>query len=407
MEREKRKSFGYRRNAYLKELERYRNSTIIKVIVGMRRSGKSILLRQFIEELKTAHFVPEKNILYIDKESLKFDFLKTYSDLYAFVRDHFSNVEGERYLIVDEVQEIVSWEKAIASLHNEGLNVSISGSNAHMWSSDLATLLSGRYVKIPVYTLSFTEFLEFHQKEGSQQSFKEYLQLGGFPALTLFSGDRAACYTLIGDIFETILLNDIIARHNVRNIHLLQNILRYAVDNIGKTFSAKSVADYLKSHRMKLSIDTVYEYLRYLTLTYALHKVQRWDVRGKRHLEISEKYYLGDLSLRHSLLGYRENDIDVFLENIVHLELLRRGYKVSIGKIDGREIDFIAEKFDEKLYVQVCYLLATKEGFQREFAVLKKVPDNYPKMVLSLDESLLGNCVEGIERKNLVNWLMN
>lgn len=393
----------YTRKKYLREIERYIDKDVIKVIVGMRRSGKSILMKLIIAHLIKEKQIPEDRILYIDKESFAFDFLKTQEDLYKYVEER-----KPTYLLVDEVQEIENWEKVIASFHKNGMDVYVTGSNATMLSSDLATYLAGRYVSIPVYTLSFTEFIEFHDREKEDPAvvFNDYLKLGGFPMLSQFSGDEQACYVLIRDIFETIILKDVISRHEIRRSHLLHDIISYAVDNIGNLFSSSAVSKYLKAQNIKLDIETVNNYLGYIISTFALHQVRRYDIRGKRHLEISEKYYLGDLGLRHALIGYRKDDIGSFLENIVYMELLRRGYRVSVGKLGDCEIDFIAEKQGEKQYIQVCYLLATEAVFKREFGVLQQVKDSYPKLVLSMDAEIYGNSFEGIQRENVITWLL-
>lgn len=396
------KSYVYKRNRYLKDIERYIRKDIIKVIVGMRRSGKSVLMRQVISYLVKEQNVPEAQILYIDKESLAFDFLKNYTDLYNYVKER-----NPKYIFVDEVQEILEWEKAIASFHKEGMDVYVTGSNARMLSSDLATYLAGRYIAFHVHPLSFEEFVEFYGsiEDDKAKLFEDYLKLGGFPVLLQFKGDETASYGLIGDIFETIILKDIVARHNIRGVHLLRNIIRYVADNIGNTFSANKVSEYLKSQQTKMSPETVHDYLEFLIETYALYRVRRYDVQGKRHLEISEKFYLGDLGLRHALIGYRRNDIGKYLENIVYLELLRRGYTVSVGKMGEKEIDFIAEKRGEKEYIQVCYLLATEEVRQREYSVLHEVHDSFPKLVLSMDAESTGT-YEGIRHRNIINWLL-
>lgn len=397
------KDTTYNRKKYLNEIERYIDKDVIKVLVGMRRSGKSVLMKQVIEYLINKRNISEDKILYIDKESFAFDFLKTSEDLYKYVEE-----KQPSYLLIDEVQEIENWEKAIASFHKKRIDVYITGSNAKMLSSDLATYLAGRYVSIPVYPLSFKEFIEFHnrERENVEEVFDHYLKLGGFPMLSQFKGDDQACHVLIRDIFETIILKDVISRHKIRRAHLLKNIIHYIVDNIGNLFSSSKVAEYLKSQRIQLNVETVHDYVGYLVSTFALHQVRRYDIRGKRHLEISEKYYLGDLGLRHALIGYRGDDINRFLENIVYLELLRRGYRVSVGKLGDCEIDFIAEKQDDKQYIQVCYLLATEAVFKREFGVLQQVRDSYPKLVLSLDGKSYGNSFEGIQRKNLIDWLL-
>jgi len=401
---QKTKSTEHPRIVYLHEIERYIGKHIIKVLVGIRRSGKSVLIRQLITHIHKKLKIAPEAILYIDKEDLSFDFLKNYNDLNKYVVE-----KNPSYLMIDEVQEIEGWEKAIASFHKKNIDVYITGSNAKMLSSDLATYISGRYVTIPTYTLSFKEFIEFHGKNDIAPSvaFNKFLKLGGFPLLSQFSGDNQACYTLIKDIFETIVLKDIVARHNIRRVTLLYNIIHYAADNIGNTFSAHKISTYLKSQKIKIDVETVQDYLGYLTAAFALHKISRYDVQGKRHLEISEKYYLGDLGLRHALIGYKPENINQFLENIVCLELLRRGYKVSIGKVGEREIDFIAAKEDKKLYIQVCYLLANQDIFAREFGVLHEVKDQHPKLVLSMDDESYGTSFDGVQRENIISWLLD
>lgn len=395
-------SYGYKRKKYLKAIEPFIGKGIIKVIVGMRRSGKSVLMRQLISYLIEEQKVHEEQIVYVDKESLAFDFLKNYMDLYNYVKER-----NPKHIFIDEVQEVQGWEKAIASFNKEGLDVYVTGSNARMLSSDLATYIAGRYISFDVHPLSFEEFLEFHDRTNPDKAkvFEDYLKLGGFPVLLQFKGDTTSSYGLIGDIFETIILKDIVARHNIRGVHLLQNIIRYVVDNIANTFSANKVSEYLKSQHIKMSPETVHDYLEFLIETYALYRVRRYDVQGKRHLEISEKFYLGDLGLRHALIGYRTKDIGQYLENIVYLELLRRGYSVSVGKMGTKEIDFIAEKRGEKEYIQVCYLLATEEVREREYGVLQEVHDAFPKLVLSMDAESMGT-FEGIRHRNIVNWLL-
>jgi len=255
--------------------------------------------------------------------------------------------------------------------------------------------------------LSFKEFVEFKKQndESNEELFERYLKWEGFP-VQLHTKDLGLYETLVKDIFETIVFKDIVSRYSIRNAGLFHNIIHYVCDNIGKIFSAKRISDYLKSQHVKIGLSTVYDYLKYLTATFAVHCVRRYDVRGKRHLEISEKYYIGDLALRHALIGYRSNDIDAFLENIVYLELLRRGYEVFIGKNGEYEIDFIAENQHEKLYIQVCYLLSSKSVLERETRAFQGIEDNYPRIILSLDKEIFGETFEGIKRYNLASWLL-
>ncbi len=397
----------YNRNLYARHLQPWVDRPVIKIITGMRRVGKSCLLRQLVDHLR-AGGVSQKRIHLIDKESVEFDAIENYQDLVAYLKKETGQDKGKRYLLIDEVQEIHQWEKAVNSYLKSGQwDIYLTGSNAHMLSSELATLLSGRYVEIPVYTLSLPEFLQFNEKEPAQaaEMFPLYLQYGGFPAIHQFVQNEDTIYQYINSLYDTIVLKDIVNRHTVRNVPLFQNISKYVFDNIGNTFSAKKVADYLKSQRLSISVDTVQKYLGFLTETFALHRVQRYDIKGKRNLEIHEKYYLGDIGLRNAVLGYRQSAINGLLENIVFLELKRRGYTITIGKFDAAEVDFIATKDKEKHYFQVCYLLASETTIAREFNVLSALPDNYPKTVLSMDTVGPDNR-EGIQWKNLISFLM-
>lgn len=399
--------FIYNRNLYKKHLLPWIDRPVIKIITGMRRVGKSCLLRQLNDHLRSEG-VSSKRIHLVDKESVEFDAITDYRDLVAYLKRESAGSEGKHYLLIDEVQEIAQWEKAISSyLKNGQWDIYLTGSNAHMLSSELATLLSGRYVEIPVYTLSLAEFLQFNEKGPAQAAelFPRYLQYGGFPAIHQFVQNEDTIYQYINSLYDTIVLKDIVNRHSVRNVPLFQNISRFVFDNIGNTFSAKKVADYLKSQRLAITVDTVQKYLGYLTETFALHRVQRYDIKGKRNLEIHEKYYLGDIGLRNAVLGYRQSAINALLENIVFIELKRRGYTVTIGKFDSAEVDFIATRNKEKQYLQVCYLLASEATVKREFDVLAALPDNYPKTVLSMDTIGPDNR-EGIQWKNIISFLM-
>jgi predicted AAA+ superfamily ATPase len=336
------------------------------------------------------------------------DHLRDYRTLHEHILKYFKGVDGKKFIFLDEVQEVHEWERSVESLFTlEQYDIYITGSNAHLLSSELASKLSGRYVEIPVYSLSFGEYLQFMELEHDQleKHFGLFLKFGGFPALPHFDDDVDVVYQYISSLYNTILLKDIVKRYNLRNISLLENITCYAFQNIGNVFSAKKVADYLKSQRMSIAVDTVQNYLSHLCSTYALHKVQRYDIKGKRLLEVHEKYYLGDLGLRHAILGFRENDIGGMLENIVFLELKRRGYIVHIGKFGDQEVDFIATKAKEKIYIQVTYLLASAETIEREFSSLIKIQDNYPKFVLSMDK-FFGADRDGIKRENLISFLL-
>jgi predicted AAA+ superfamily ATPase len=396
----------YKRKLYLDKIIKFIDKPVIKIIVGMRRVGKSYFLKLIMEELLQKG-VTDEQIIYVNFDSLEFDHLKNHKVLNHYLLEKSDKLK-KTYLFIDEIQEVNGWEKCIESLFaSEKFDIYVSGSNAQMLSSELATKLSGRYIEFPIYTLSFSEYMQFMSKDSSQakSEFTSYLIYGGFPALSHFDLDREVVYQYISSVYNTILLKDVVKRNNIRNISLLENITKYVFDNIGNIFSAKKLADYLKSQRISLSVETVMNYLSYICSTYALHKVQRYDIKGKRFLEVHEKYYLGDIALRNALLGYRESDIAGILENVVYLELLRRGYRVSIGKLGDTEIDFIATRSAEKIYIQVSYLLASEETIKREFSPLLKIADNYPKYVLSMDE-IFGGDYQGIKRLNIIDFLL-
>lgn len=393
----------YTRNIYLEKLRPFIDKPVIKVLTGMRRVGKSYLLRQIGALLSENH-----HVFLIDKESLEFEHVATYRDLHQAVLDELQEAKRPLALLVDEVQEIVEWERAVASLtKREDIDIYLTGSNAHLLSSELATLLSGRYIQLQVHSLGLREHLQFREVEDAvaQKEFELFLRYGGLPALHHFDLQDDVVYQYVGSVFHTVLLKDVVKRHGIRNVELLERLARYLCDNIGNTMSAKSIADYLKSQRLSVGVDTVQNYLRYFTDALVAHRVPRYDIQGKRHLEVHEKYYLEDIGIRHALLGFREGDIQGLLENIVYLELIRRGYGVSVGKFGDREIDFIATRENEKLYIQVAYLLASEATVRREFDVLLDVPDNYPKYVLSMDP-LFGSDREGIKRLHLVEFLL-
>jgi len=399
----------YVRNIYLNKIKKFIDKPVIKIITGMRRVGKSCFLKLIMKELQEKG-VTDKQIVYLHFDSLEFMHLRNYIALNDYVLQKSGKITNSKiYLFIDEIQEVPDWEKCIESLFASGqFDIYISGSNAQMLSSEIATKLSGRYVEFPIYALGFSEYMQFMKKDRSQvqAEFKSYLVYGGFPALIHFDLDREVVYQYISSIYNTILLKDVVKRNNIRNISLLENITNYVFDNIGNIFSAKKLADYLKSQQISLGVETVQNYLAYICSTYALHKVRRYDIKGKRYLEVHEKYYLGDIGLRNAIIGYREGDVGGVLENIVYLELLRRGYSVSIGKLGDAEIDFIATKSKEKIYIQVTYLLATEKTIKREFGPLLKISDNYPKYVLSMDE-IFGNDYEGVQRINIVDFLLN
>ena len=400
-----------KRNLYLEEIKKYINKPIIKVITGMRRSGKSMILKLIQEELKNDG-IDKKNIIYINFESLVFMDIKDFETLYKYITKKINNISGKIYILLDEIQEVKGWEKAINSfLVDLDVDIYITGSNANLLSSELATYIAGRYIEIKIYPLSFQEYIDFASENNKDnpltldEYFNQYLNFGGLPGIHILNYNKEEIYQYLADVYNSILLRDVIARNNIRDIELLERVVLYIMDNIGNTFSAKSISDFLKNQGRKLSIETIYNYLKALENAFIISKVQRYDIKGKNILETQEKYYLSDLGFRHTKLGYQSNDISGYLENIVFLELLRRKYKVNIGKQDNKEIDFVANLRDENLYLQISYLLASPETIEREFSPLKFIKDNYPKMVLSMDNLPESN-IEGIKRKRIIDFLL-
>jgi len=397
------------RERYLKQITPFIGKPIIKVITGIRRCGKSTFLKLIRESLIDSGIKPEC-ILLINKDSLEFDSLITYQQLVSYVNGRFNTIEGNKYLFIDEVQEIEGWEKAVSGfLADSTADIFISGSNSRMLSSELATYISGRYIEFKMYTLTFSEFLKFrnvYEPEKIESEFGLFMKYGGFPGIHRMEYDDEVIEQYVSSIYNTILLKDVVARNGLRDIALLERIAQFTTDNCGNITSSKKISDFLKSQQIKGSVDTVHSYLSMLASAFIFHKVGRFDIKGKRLLEIHEKYYTGDIGLKHSLLGYKMNDISGHLENIVFLELLARGFKVNIGKINEQEIDFIATKNNQNIYIQVAYLLADTKTVEREFGALEKIDDNYPKIVLSLDK-YHDSDRNGIKWYNLIEFLIN
>ena len=387
------------RERYLGAIKAFIDQPVVKVLKGMRRVGKSVIMRLLIEQLIDSG-VPAANILYINKESLEFDAVKDYRDLYRYAVDFFKDgvvATGRKYILIDEIQEIEGWERAVASFLADGLgDVVISGSNASLLSSELATLISGRYVEIPVYPLTFREFLTFRKDKkdkgdgadkaaDTETEFKNYLRYGGLPGIHQLPFNDEVIFSYLNSILNTVLYKDVITRHKIRDASIFDKLVRYLFDNVGNITTAKKVADYFKSQRIRTSVDTVLNYINYVEASLLIDKAPRYDIKGRKLLEFFDKVFLNDIGLRHGLIGYRERDINGLLENIVFKELQARGYKMSIGVIDQMEIDFIAEKQNDKKYIQVCYSLGNEAAIEREFGNLEKIKDNYEKIVISMD----------------------
>lgn len=397
------------RELYINQLKKYIDAPVIKIITGIRRCGKSYILKLVYEYLieKGIH---EEQIIMIDFESLSFEQYRDYKSLHNFIMSKVKDKSKKVYLLIDEVQEVEAWEKAIRSFSVDlNCDIYLTGSNAHLLSSELATYLSGRYVEFELYPLSYNEYIDFYELDSNnseqvESSFYDYLKYGGFPGMYQMPDDDELKTQYIKGIYNSVVLKDVVQRNKIRDVELLQRIFIYIMDNIGQIFSAKKIADYLKSQGRKVGVESVYSYIHALENAMILYPAKRYDVKGKKILDRMEKYFLADLGIRYSIIGYRPDDIAQLLENVVFLELKRKGYQVFVGRENEREIDFIAEKRDEKLYVQVTYLLASDEVIQREFNPLQNIDDNYRKYVVSLDRIPKGN-KEGIEWMNIVDFV--
>jgi uncharacterized protein len=394
------------RRQYMDKIRPFIGKDLIKIVTGQRRIGKSYMLKQLIEEIRTSH--PNSHIIYIDKELEKFSKLKNAEDLHLYVSNQL--LEGkDNFLFIDEVQEIESFQRCLRSLLNEKkCDIYCTGSNATMLSGELATLLAGRYIEFSIHCLSYPEFLEFNQIVDSKENLNLYLTLGGMPYQYHLGLDPAIVFEYLQSLYSTILLKDVVSRENIRNVSLLENLVTYLADNTGSLFSAQNISKYLKSQQINIPTQSVINYLRALTNAYFIHKVSRADIQGQKIFEIGEKFYFEDLGLRNSIrpFNYR-GDIGKLMENAVYLHLLRNRYKIYVGKSGDKEIDFMAEKNGERVYVQVAYQLGDANIIQREFGNLAAIPDNYPKYVVTMDEIQPRNTYKGIQQINLKEFLVN
>jgi len=396
------------RHLYLDKIKSYMNKPVIKVITGMRRVGKSYFVKQIINNLKESGINTEQ-IVYVNMELMEFDFINNYKDIHNYITDSFKNCKKKKYIFIDEVQEIEQWERAISSfLAEEEYDIYITGSNSHLLSSELSTLISGRFIEFNIYSLSFLEFLDFrgNKKQDLNSEFNNYLKFGGFPVIHNFNFNEELTYQYISSLYNTILLKDVIERYNLRNVRLFTDIVKFTFSNLGQIFSSNSISKYLKNQRKNVGVETIQNYLFYLESSFLIYKVQRYDIKGKRVLDLFEKYYLGDISLKNAIIGYKDADIAGLLENIVFLKLKQDNYDVFIGKYDEFEIDFIAEKNGSKKYFQVAYLLNTEKTIEREYSVLEKVKDNYPKYVITMD-NLPTSDRNGITRLHIIDFLLD
>ncbi len=397
------------RPMYVDKIMAYVDTPFVKILTGVRRCGKSTILKMIIEKLKAERYVPAEHIISYRFDSMEYEDM-TAKQMYSQLKEQLSP-NGKTYLFLDEVQEIKGWEKVVNSLWSDfDTDLYITGSNSRMMSSEISTYLTGRYVSFRIFTLSFSEYLMFKEKYAAvgdpKAELANYVRLGGFPATHLQAYSQDEIYTIVRDIYNSTIFSDIVKRNQIRKIDKLERVVKYTFNNVGNTFSAKSIADYLKSERRSLDNETVYSYLEKLEKAYLLHRCSRYDLQGKEFLKTQEKFYLADVALRYSVLGYNADSVASSLENIVYLELCRRGYTVNVGKIGDTEIDFVATRQNEKIYVQVTQEIKSEKTKKREYDRLLEIHDNYPKYVLTTDEFAGGN-YEGIKTMHIADFLLS
>lgn len=397
------------RPMYVDKIMAYTDTPFVKVLTGIRRCGKSTILKMIMEKLQTERNVPKSRIVNCRYDSMEYDDM-TAKQMYTQLKERLSP-DGRTYLFLDEVQEIKGWEKVVNSLSADfDVDLYVTGSNSRMMSSEISTYLTGRYITFRIYTLSFSEYLMFKGKYDTVGDVKtelaDYVRFGGFPATHLRKYTQDEIYTIVRDIYNSTVFSDIVKRNQIRKVDQLERVVKYTFNKVGNTFSAKSISDYLKLEHRALDNETVYSYLEKLEKAYLLHRCSRYDLQGKELLKTQEKFYLADSALRYSVLGYNEDSVAASLENIVYLELCRRGYTVHIGKTSNGEIDFVATRQNEKIYVQVTQKIGSAETEKREYSRLLEIRDNYPKYVLRTDAFAGGN-YEGIQTMHIADFLLS
>lgn len=396
------------RDLYLSQLIQYKDKPLIKVVTGIRRCGKSTLLSLFADHLIHTG-IPEKNIIRMNFESFEFDHLSNYREMHNYINLRILDDKQKYYLLLDEVQMIPSWEKAVNSfLVDANVDIYITGSNAYLLSSELSTLLSGRYVEIKMLPLSFKEYLDFidyKDQENLQLQFSQYMKFGGLPTVVELMDNTKTIGPFLEGIYNTVLMKDVIERNNVRDSALLESVLKFVASNVGNIVSTKKVSDYLTSSGRKTTADTIDNYLRMLENAFIIYRANRYDLKGKLFLKTLEKYYVVDMGIRNQLTGFRNTDFGHVLENIIYLELIRRGYDVSIGKIASLEVDFVATKSTEKIYYQVSATILDEQTRKRELAPLQAIHDNYTKVILTMDQPVFDD-YSGIRIQNIVDFLL-
>ena len=396
------------RENYVKNIMAFTDTPFVKVLTGVRRCGKSTIMQMIMNELRKKGISDERIVSY-RFDSMEYEDM-TAKQLYEMIKSKLSDTE-RTYLFLDEVQEISSWEKAVNSINTDfDVDIYVTGSNSRMMSSELSTYLTGRYVTFRIFTLSFEEYLIFKKQYGEIEDIHKelvnYIKYGGFPAIHLREYPLDNAYTIVRDIYNSTIFSDIVRRNQVRKVDQLERVVKFVFDNVGKTFSAKSISDYIKSEHRTIDNETVYSYLEKLESAYILHRCSRYDVQGKELLKTQEKFYLADSSFKYSVLGYNDQSIAAMLENIVYLELLRRGYEVCIGKTPNGEIDFIATRQNDKLYIQITKEIKSEKTEKREYDRLLEIGDNYPKYLLTTDDFAGGN-YQGIKTMHIADFLLS
>ena len=396
------------RENYVKNIMAFTDTPFVKVLTGVRRCGKSTIMQMIIDELRKRG-VSEARIVSYRFDSMEYEGM-TAKQLYEMIKTKLSDTE-KTYIFLDEVKEISSWEKAINSINTDfNVDIYVTGSNSRMMSSEISTYLTGRYVTFRIFTLSFEEYLTFKKQYGEVEDIHKelvnYIKYGGFPAIHLREYPLDNAYTIVRDIYNSTIFSDIVRRNQVRKVDQLERVVKFVFDNVGKTFSAKSISDYIKSEHRTIDNETVYNYLEKLESAYILHRCSRYDVRGKELLKTQEKFYLADSSFKYSVLGYNDQSVAAMLENVVCLELLRRGYEVCIGKTPNGEIDFIATRQNDKLYIQITKEIKSENTEKREYDRLLEIGDNYPKYLLTTDDFAGGN-YQGIKTMHVADFLLS
>lgn len=395
------------RELYINKLLAYKDTEFIKVITGIRRCGKSSLLKIFKDEILKEN--KKANIIYMNFESFEFDDIKNYKELHDWIKEKTKHNQ-KNYILLDEIQRITGWEKVVnALLIDIDSDIYITGSNAYLLSSELSTYLTGRYIEIKVLPLSFKEFLDFTVLEDNisiEDKFIEYVKFGGMPGIITIKNEADLYENVIKGIYNTVFMKDVVERNKLVDGSLLEKILKFLMSNIGSQISSKKIADYLTSQGTKITHNTVLNYLQMLENAYIIYKAPRYDIKGKELLKTLEKYYIADTGIRNVTLGFRNSDFGHIIENIVYFELLRRGYDVTIGKTDALEVDFIATKSNDKKYFQVTYTMLEENVKQRELNSLRQINDNYEKIVLTMDKLYNNTSEDGIKIKYLIDWLL-